>query len=434
MTSAPLRLWPAALIALALAASAGCNRTPPIVEMPPAPVSVSTVVEDFVTDYDEFNGRTASSKEVKVTPRVTGYLTEVAFASGAFVQEGQVLFRIDPSIYRAELDKAQGDLVVAQANLVKSKDNYERELKIFKDNPGATSEKTITDLKAKYDEAVGNVKRADGSRDAARQYLEWTEVKSPIAGKASNNFLDVGNLVTQDKSELTTVVALDPIWVYFDVDERTMMVVKALIREDKVRPARPPVDLLAKNFMAWWGLKALKGGDLTAMLSAYATPPFPLAMRLVTEQGFPNKGVIDFVDNRVNPTTGTIRVRGSFPNKQFVNKYYAITPGQFAMVRMPIGVKHKALLVSDRAVAQDQTRKYVLVVNDKNVVEERDVELGQKHHGLRVVEKGLRSGDRVIVSGLQRARAGATVAPQLVAMPGFVRDEDWGVADAGGEQ
>ena len=228
------------------------------------------------------------------------------------------------------------------------------------------------------------VKVAEAALNTAELNLDFTKVTAPISGRISRYLVTVGNLVQSgDQANvtlLTTIVSVDPMYAYFDVDERTVLRVRQLIREGKAKSAREAA--------------------------------MPVMLGLANEDGFPHRGTIDFVDNQVNPKTGTLRVRGMFPNKD-----EALLPGFFARVRVPVGAPHQALLVTDRAIDNDQGQKILYVVNDKNEVVSRPIRVGLLHDGLRAIEDGLKPGERVIVNGLQTVRPGITVEPKLVDMP-----------------
>ena len=231
---------------------------------------------------------------------------------------------------------------------------------------------------------MANFDVARANRDLAALNLGYTKVTAPVSGRVSRYVVTVGNLIQSGDQNggtlLTTVVSVDPMYVYFDMDERTVLRVRALIREGKARSARES--------------------------------EWPVALGLATEDGFPHQGTIDFEDNQVNPKTGTLRVRGVFPNKDEL-----LSPGLFARVRVPIGRAHRALLLADRALDTDQGQKVVYVVNEKNEVVSRPVRLGALHDGLREITEGLKPGEKVIVNGLQQVRPGLTVEPRLVEMP-----------------
>jgi RND family efflux transporter MFP subunit len=231
---------------------------------------------------------------------------------------------------------------------------------------------------------VAGLDVAKANCDLAALNLDYTRVTAPVDGRVSRYVVTVGNLIQSGDQNggtlLTTIVSVDPMYAYFDVDERTVLRVRQLIRERKARSARET--------------------------------EWPVSLGLATEEGFPHPGTINFEDNQVNPKTGTLRVRGVFRNKD-----EALSPGFFARVRVPIGQAHQALLVTDRAIDTDQGEKVLYIVNKKNEVVSRAVRLGALHDGLRVITDGLKPGERVIVNGLQLVRPGITVEPKLVDMP-----------------
>ena len=236
-------------------------------------------------------------------------------------------------------------------------------------------------------EAEAMVGIAKANRDLAKLNLEYTKVRAPIGGLLSRRRVDPGNMVQADTTPLTTIVSPDPMYLYFDIDERTVMMLRGLVREGKL-PSR-------------------EQGAVVPILAA-----------LADEEGFPHKGVINFSDNQVNPRTGTLRVRGVIENPVVKGKNFRkLSPGLFARVRLPLGVPHRALLVTERAIDTDQGQKILYVVDDKNEVDSRPVRLGAIHDGLRAIEDGLKPGERVIVVGLQQVRPGAVVEPKLVDMP-----------------
>jgi RND family efflux transporter MFP subunit len=361
----------------------GCSRSPS--EGPaaaPIPVTVSYPLEREITDYADFTGRTAAVDSVELRARVWGYLDKVNFKEGALVQKGDVLFEIDPLTYRAALAQAEGNLASMQARLVRLDADLARAQRLFKTSAIGREE---------YDKIAGDRGEAAASRAALKAAVErakldlgYTKVTAPVSGRVSRYVVTVGNLVQAGDQGggtlLTTIVSVDPMYTYFDVDERTALRVRRLAREGK-------------------GDSPRDGG-------------YPVFLGLANEEGRPHQGTIDFVDNQVNPKTGTIRLRGVFPNKEQV-----LLPGLFARVRTPIGRLHKSLLVSERAFDTDQGQKILYVVNQNNEVVSRPVGLGALHDGLREVTDGLKPGERVIVKGLQQVRPGLTVEPKLVQMP-----------------
>jgi RND family efflux transporter MFP subunit len=361
----------------------GCTRGPS--EAPvtaPVPVTVSYPVEREITDYADFTGRTAAVDSVEVRARVWGYLDKVNFKEGMLVKKGDVLFEIDPRTYQAALANAEGNLASAEAKLKRLNADFARADKLY-------AQKAIG--REEYDKVVGDRGEAAASLDAlkaaveqARLDLGYTKVIAPISGRISRKLVTEGNLIAAGQTGatvLTNIVSVDPIYVYFDVDERTVLQVRQMIREGKAKSARD-VEL-------------------------------PVSLELANEEGFPHKGIVDFVDNQVNPKTGTLRLRGVFANKD-----EALSPGYFGRVRVPIGFPHKALLISERAIDTDQGQKIVYVVSRDNKIVTRPIRIGARQNGLRVVEEGLKPGDRILVTGLQKVQPGVAVEPALVEMPG----------------
>ncbi len=362
---------------------AGCTRPPAQAQAPAAapPVTVSYPVEREVTDYADFTARTAAVDSVEVRARVSGYLEKVNFKEGALVKKGDVLFEIDPRTYRAVLNQAEGALESAEARVLRLDADFRRAERLL--STRAVSREDYDKTNGERAEAVGSRAALKAAVERARLDLGFTRVTAPVSGRVSRYNVTVGNLVQAGDlasgTLLTTIVSVDPMYAYFDVDERTVLRVKRLIREGKALPPDAGI---------------------------------PVWLGLANEAGHPHRGVINFIDNQINPRTGTQRVRGVFPNKG-----EALAPGYFARVRVPIGVPHKAVLVSDRALDTDQGRKVVYVVGKDKRVVSRPVQLGALHDGLREVTDGLKPGERVIVTGLQQIRPGMTVTPKVVDMP-----------------
>jgi RND family efflux transporter MFP subunit len=364
-------------------ALAGCARAPS--EAPaaaPPPVTVSYPVEREVTDYADFTARTAAVDSVEVRARVSGYLDRVNFKEGALVKKGDVLFEIDPRTYRAVLAMAEGNLESAVARVKRLDADLARADELIRSR--SLSREGYDKIVGDRGEAMASQAALKAAVERARLDLGFTKVTAPVSGRISRYFVTVGNLVQAGDltggTLLTTIVSVDPMYAYFDVDEHTVLRVKQLIREGK---AKTPDDV-----------------------------EIPVSLGLANENGHPHRGAIHFIDNQVNPKTGTLRVRGVFPNKD-----EALSPGYFARIRVPIGVSHKALLITERALDTDQGQKVVYVVDKDNKVAFRPVRLGALHDGRREITDGLKPGERVIVNGLQLVRPGMTVEPNLVDMP-----------------
>jgi membrane fusion protein, multidrug efflux system len=360
----------------------GCTRTPP--EAPPAapPVTVSYPIEREVTDYADFTARTAALDSVELRARVSGYLDRVAFKEGALVKKGDVLFEIDPRTYQAVLRHAEGNLATVEARVRRLERDVARARQSIAAR--AMSPEEYDKVAGDYGEAVASRTAQKAAVDRARLDLGFTRVTAPISGRISRYDVTVGNLVQAGDltggTLLTTIVSVDPMYAYFDVDEHTVLRVKQLIREGKAQNAE--------------------------------NVSIPVWLGLANEEGHPHRGTINFIDNQVNPKTGTLKVRGIFPNKD-----ETLLPGLFGRVRVPIGGPHKALLITERALDTDQGQKIVYVVDSDNKVASRPVRLGELHDGLREIIDGLKPGERVIVNGLQFVRPGASVEAKLVDMP-----------------
>lgn len=371
----PLTIASFALIALAIA---GCARNE-AAEAPPAPpqVSVAKVIEKPITEFDEFTGRFTAVDRVELRPRVSGYISSVNFTEGHEVRKGDVLFVIDPRPYDAEYKRAEAELARARTQLTLAQSEFERAKTLL--DARAISKEEFDARVSGAAQATANVQAADAALDAAKLNLTFTRVRAPISGLVSRAEVTAGNLVTSDQTLLTTLVSIDPIYVEFEGDEQVYLKYAALDRAG-LRPSSRE----AKN---------------------------PVWVGLADEQDTPHKGVMVFVDNELNPATGTIRARGRFDNHD-----RRFTPGMFARVKLVGSAEYNALLINDSAIGTDQSVKYVLEVNADNKVAYRAVKLGPVVDGLRVVREGLAPGDSIVVNGLQRVRPGMPVTPQVVAM------------------
>ena len=388
---------------------AGCGKSAPEVVTEPPLVTVSKPIERMVDDYEEFPGRTAAVESVEVRARVTGYLDRVAFREGAEVRKGDLLFKIDPRPYQAELDRLEGQIKLADARYRLARADYDRARDLQR-TPGAISPQEIETYAAKATEAAAALEAAQAAAQSARLNVGFCTVLAPISGEASRTQLTEGNLVTADSTLLTTIVSQQPMYAYFDVDERTLLDVQDRIRKGKFTPDTIKGKERALDIATSAGLLAAPFGHIS-LVGALPPPPeqkqysvVPLTMRLSTETEFTHHGNINFVNNQVDPSTGTISVRGLFPNNKRI-----LTPGLFVRVRVPIGSPTKGLLVSERAIGTNQGQKFVYVVDDKDEVVSRTVTLGALRDGLRVITEGIKRDDRIIINGIQRVQPGVTV-------------------------
>jgi multidrug efflux system membrane fusion protein len=364
---------------------AGCSQTPPAAANPELPVvPVSHPVEREVTDTVEYTGRTDAVNSVGIRARVTGYLVKMPFKEGAEVKKDDLLFEIDPRPYKAQLDAANAQIALSEAQYKLAQTTYARDVPLAA--KGAVSQQDLDQDKASVDETAARIKAAQASAEVYKLNLDFTQVTSPIDGQVSRYYLTLGNLVNQDQTLLTTVVSLDPIYAYFDMDEPTLLRVKRAINEGKIKLPRE--------------------GEV------------PVFLGLQGEGDYPHRGTVNFVNNVVNPSTGTIAVRGVFPNPRPPGGTRLLSPGMFVRIRLPIGQPHDALLVIDRAVGSDQGLKFVYVVDADHKVQYRRVTTGAlQPDGLRVISDGLKPGDRVVVGGLQQVRPRMEVEPDETSMP-----------------
>jgi RND family efflux transporter MFP subunit len=369
----------------------GCNANPPVAETPPPPVSVSQPVARDVIDQDDYEGRLAAVDMVEVRARVRGHLDKIDFQDGQIVEKGKVLFEIDPRPYEAALDGAKALQAAAEADLNLAKKEYARVASLVR--TGAASREELDVWIAKQGVATAARQKALAAVEDAQLNLDFTKVHAKIAGKISRAEVTVGNLVNAGGGEtlLTTITSVDPMYVYFDVDERALLRYRRHFRKEVPKGGVEP------------SVKDLK---------------IPVHLALEGEKDYPHQGVIDFADNRVNPSTGTIQCRGVIPNPSQL-----LGAGMRARLRIPVSDPHKSLLITERAVGTDQGRKFVYVVTDQNVAERRDVELGRLSDGLQVVSEGIKPEDWIVVNGIQRVRDGAKVEPHRVPMPGAAPEQ-----------
>ncbi len=365
-----------------------CDKRNEYVEPPPPKVTVAKPLQEEVIDYLEFTGTTRAFEEVEVRARVAGFLQRMEFTPGTKVEKGDLLFVIDPREYQAELNAARADLGSAEAKLKRAQAEFTRAEKLFKQKAGA--EKNVVKWRGERDIGKATVARAKAKVEQARLNLSYTKVKAPITGRISRNYVDLGNLVGEgEPTLLTKVTRNDPMYVYFNLNERDLLMVMAMYRKT--------VDEK--------GLNSDKNPSIEADI--------PLFLGLANEEGYPHKGTLDFAESGVDTGTGTLQLRGVFSNP---GSERVLVPGLFTRLRLPFDKQKNALLVTERAIGADQGGRYLLVVNSENVVEKRPIRLGQLVDGLSVIEEGVQTGEWVVVNGLQRARPGAKVDPEQTDM------------------
>ena len=381
--SLPIATVPVVLLAAAVSTVlSGCSSeaTPNAALIKPTSVSVAAAIQRDVVDWDEFTGRVEAVESVEIRPRVTGYIQSVNFTEGSVVRKGDLLFVIDPRPYRAELAKAEAELTRAVARAELSQTDVARSEKLLAIK--AVSQEEFDQRINATREANADVEAARAAVEAARLNIEFTRVTAPIGGRVSKAAVTTGNLVTGGSGNaalLTTIVSIDPIYVSFEGDEQVYLKYNELARRGERTSSRDAAN--------------------------------PVQMGLANEDGYPHQGRMVFVDNQIDPRTGTIRARATFDNK---DGYF--TPGLFARVKLLGHDRYSAVLVDDRAVGTDQSQKFVYVVDANNTVAYRAVKVGRLTDGLRVVTEGLAPGENVVVNGLQRVRPGTVVAAEHVAM------------------
>ena len=363
------------IVLLALTLSSCGDKAPPPAAAAAPPVTVAQPVKRTVTDWDEFTGRFEAVEEVQVRARVGGFVTSVEFRDGAFVNAGDLLYIIDPRPFEAVAEQADGQLSDARAKAELAKRELDRGLTLVQTS--AVSESTVDQRRQALQAAKAAEMQAAGALKAAQLNIEFTHVLAPIGGRVSRHLVSIGNLVQGSEGGstlLTSIVSLDPIYIYFDMDEATYLKYNRLYFEGKRPSSR-------EN-------------------------PNPVQVALTGETKPSHDGKVDFLDNRMDVSTGTLRGRAVIPNKDL-----SILPGQFGRVRLIASAPYEALLVPDTAIATDQARKIVFVVKDDNTVEAKPVTLGPLDEGQRVIRDGLKPEDHVVVDGLQRVRVGAKVTP-----------------------
>ncbi len=354
----------------------GCGQGAAQQSPPPPSVTVAPVERKEVVEWEEFTGRIEAVEAVDVRPRVSGYIQEVRFRSGQLVKKGDVLFLIDPRWHQAAFDQRQAETERAKAQMDNARREADRTAQLLANKAISTEEADARISKLQVAKAA--LLAAEAERDSAKLDLEYTQVRASIDGRVSRALLTEGNYVSGIAGAatlLTTIVSVDPVYAYADVDEDTLLKFNALAHAQK--------------------LETNNDGKV------------PVQLQLADEQSFAHQGHIESFDNRLDPNTGSILLRAVFPNPDG-----RIVPGLFARIRVPLSERHPALLVSERAIATDQAQKYVLTLTASNTVAYQPVSLGPVIDGKRVVRTGLQPGERIVVNGLQRVRPGMPVTPE----------------------
>ncbi len=354
-------IWlPLALAVVACGSDGGPPGEQP--QMPPTEVNVAQVVSREITEWDEFNGRFAAVDAVQIRPRVQGYLTRIAFEEGSEVKKGDLLFEIDEREYRAALARSEAEISRARTRVTLAERDVERGRKLVEAR--AMSREEWDQKSSELEQAKADVNAMVAASAQARLNVEFARIAAPIDGRVGRALITAGNLVDPG-SVLTTLVSLDPIYVEFEGDERTYLRYQGLARSGDRPSSRD-----ARN---------------------------PVRVGLADEQGFPHVGEMDFVDNQLDPATGTIRARAVLENDQRL-----FTPGLFARVQLIGSAKHPAILIHDQAILTDQDRKYVYVVGPGNTAQRKDVQPGNSVDGLRIITSGLDASDKVVVNGMRK--------------------------------
>jgi RND family efflux transporter MFP subunit len=388
MNRIPLRRfrWAAAIVVVA-ALLPGCKRVSAKPAPPPPTVTVSQPLQREVIRWDEYSGYLSSPKTVIVNARVSGLVEEAPFQEGSIVHAGDLLFKIDPRPFKADLDNKQAAVAQARATAEKTRADYNRSVQLLKAQVIARADYDTT--KASNGEADASLKAAQAALQTSRLNLEWTEVRAPITGRVSRINVTVGNLVNGGPGQataLTTIVSIAPIYCYLNVPEGVALRYQELALQQKQ--------------------------------SNVAGAKVPAFLQLESETTFRQQGVIDFVDNQVDVNTGTVQIRAVFDNPTTL-----LTPGLFARVRIPSSGRYQALLIPDEAVNTDQNERYLLIVGTGNVAQRQTVKLGALFGSLRSITDGLKPGEWVIVSGMQSALPGAKVAPRRAPISAQSLDE-----------
>lgn len=367
------------LVSIGALVVAACSNPQAAEEAPAAAlpkVSVAQVVHERITEWDEFTGRLQAPQTVHLIPRVSGYIEKVHFNEGALVNKGDLLVQIDPRHFATEVARLEAELNSAQSAALQADKEYSRAEKLSSQR--AISGELLDSRLARKQQTAATVASVEAALERAKLDLSYTTITAPITGRVSYAQVTEGNFVTAGQSQLTSLVSTDKMYAYFDVDEQSYLKYVRLAETGK------RADTRAEN---------------------------PVYMALADDSSYQYVGRVDFVDNRIDAQTGTIRIRASFPNDE-----NDLLPGLFARIRLVGSDTYKGILIDEKAIGTDLNNKFVLIVNDNDELEYRAVELGEKVNGLRIVREGLTPSDRIVVNGLQRVRPSMQIDPQLVQM------------------
>lgn len=365
-----------ALLTAGILLLAGCGHKATSQAPPPPSVTVAPVEKKAVVESDEFTGRVEPVESVEVRPRVSGYIQEVRFQSGQLVKKGDVLFVIDPRWHQATFDQRQAELAQTKVRAENAKREADRTAQLLADKAISVEEGDAR--QSRYQEAKAALLAAQAALESAQLDLEYTQVRAPIDGRVSRALLTQGNYVSGlagAASLLTTIVSVDPVYVYADIDENSFLKLNALVQAGK--------------------------------LETDSQGRMPIELQLADETDFPHRGYVESFDNHLDANMGSILLRAVFPNTDG-----RLVPGLFARIRVPLSERYPALLVEERAIGTDQAQKFVLTITSSNTVAYQAVKLGPAIEGKRVVRSGLQGTEEIVVNGLQRVRPGMPVVPQ----------------------